>query len=123
MTTPLNITFRNVRRTAALERAIEERFARLTRYCPSILGGRAVVARVDASHRSGTQFHVHLHVRIPGEDIVVEHQASAGAPKRALASPRATKRDLARDAVTDVGAAIQHAFAAARRRLQGRTRP
>jgi hypothetical protein len=120
MDTPLTITFRNISRLAALEALIRQRFDRLARFSPVLQGGRVVVERSDRRQRTGSDFHIHVVVKLPGEDIAVEHHARA----RSFRSPinGAAPDVSASGGLTDVSAAIRRTFDAARRRLQDHER-
>ena len=118
MDAPVTITFRNTIRLAPLEALIRQRFARLTRFCPTLQGGRVVVERSDRRQRAGNDFHIHVLVKLPGEDIAVEHHARARSFR-----PRGEAGDGApTGGMTDVSAAIRRTFDAARRRLQDHER-
>jgi len=119
MDTLLTITFRNTARVTALETLIRQRFARLTRFCPTVLGGRVVVERSDKRQRTGSDFHVHVVVKLPGEDIAVERHARA----RSFSARSAAGQDGApSEGLTDLSATIRRTFDAVRRRLQDHER-
>jgi hypothetical protein len=120
MTEPITITFRNTPRSTPLELLIRQRFARLERFCPTLQGGRVVVERSDRRQRTGNDFHIHVLVKLPGEDIAVEHHARARSFR-----PRVDGNGDGRvptGGMTDVSAAIRRTFDAARRRLQDHER-
>lgn len=118
MTTPIT-TFRGVRRTPALVDDIAQRFDKLGRYAPRIVGGRVLVTRAERRHRGATHYLVRVLVSLPGEDVVVEHDSGARpAPAKPAGAP-GNRVDAAEEAVA---LAIRRAFEAARRRLQDRVR-
>jgi hypothetical protein len=119
MDAPLTITFRNTAKVTALETLIRQRFARLTRFCPSLQGGRVVVERSDRRQRTGSDFHIHVVVKLPGEDISVERHARA----RSFRARDASSQDAQpSEGLTDVSATIRRTFDAVRRRLQDHER-
>jgi ribosome-associated translation inhibitor RaiA len=102
MTIPIQITFRHMDPSAAVEARVRELTDHLGVFSDRIQSCRIVV---DAPHRhqhQGTTFAVKLHLAIPGEDVVVD----MGKPQR--------------DGHEDVYVVLRDAFDAARRRLQQR---
>lgn len=78
MRVPLEIAFKNVESTAAMEALIRDRVARLPRYHPEIIACRVMV---EAPHRSGVSenlgYRVRIEVSIPGVDVVATRDRSA----------------------------------------------
>jgi ribosomal subunit interface protein len=70
MTLPLQITFRNLDRSAALERWVESKAARLERFFPEIMSCRVVVEAPHRRRRTGTIFHVRVDLGVPGGELV-----------------------------------------------------
>lgn len=80
MKIPLQITFRNVQHSAAVEEKIREKVKKLEQYYDRITSCRVVVEAPHKSHHKGTLYHVRVDMTLPGEEIVVardpkEHQA------------------------------------------------
>jgi hypothetical protein len=119
MDTPVTITFRNTAKLTALETLIQRRFARLTRFCPTVQGGRVVVERSDRRQRTGSDFHVHVLVKLPGEDIAVERHARV---RSFRARGAASEDGTASEGLTDLSATVRRTFDAVRRRLQDHER-
>lgn len=100
METPLQVTFRNMERTPAIEEQIEARVQKLETFCDRIVGCHVVVEAPHRRHRQGNQYSVKLQVSVPRREIVIN-------------------RDPGRDeAHEDVGIAIRDAFSAAQRQLE-----
>ena len=100
MSLPIDITFRDMEPSPALEANIGEWCERLARLEPRISRFGVVIERPHRKHRTGQLFHVRLEIAIPDHVIVVG-------------------RDPARDeAHTDAYLAVGDAFRAARRQLQ-----
>ena len=116
------ITFRHVRGDDALELDIRKRFAKIEALCPSLVAGRVLLELADRSHRGGNRFHVRIEIMVPGEDIVVDHDASVRPALRADAAHRVRKQDEAEPDLRRAKVAVRQAFEAARRRVQDRTR-
>jgi ribosome-associated translation inhibitor RaiA/cold shock CspA family protein len=112
------ITFRGVDRTAALEAEVMTRLHKLETYYDRIIGCHVIVELVQRHHEAGNRYHVRIDLTVPGEAIVVTHEAG----------PHATAQDvdvetLAKVLESDperkhVRVAIREAFDVARRRLQ-----
>ena len=104
MQTPIQITFKNMAASEAVEARIRERAEDLERFFDRITGCRVVVEMPHRSGHHGNVFQVRVDLTVPGEEIVV-------------------MRDAARNhAHEDVYVAIRDAFDAARRQLQDHVR-
>jgi cold shock CspA family protein len=118
MTMPPTITFRRLRSTDALDADIRAQLEKLERYCPSLMGTRVLVEPLARHHRAGTHYHIRIDLTVPGEEIVITHEASLRPTARALAARKTQKQDEPDPAAKYLGVAIRESFAAARRRLQ-----
>jgi cold shock CspA family protein/ribosome-associated translation inhibitor RaiA len=100
MAIPIEITFRNMASSAAIETQLRDRAEGLERFCPGISACRVVIELAHRHHHHGKLFHVRIRVVAPGREIVVD-------------------RDPAEHhAHEDIAVAIHDAFDAARRRLE-----
>jgi ribosomal subunit interface protein len=104
MPIPLQITFRDMDPSPAIEARIREKAAKLERFAPRITSCRVVVEERNRHQRQGRLYGIHIDLRAPGEELVAGH----GHPL-----------DHAHE---DVYVAIRDAFAAARRRLEDHSR-
>jgi hypothetical protein len=122
MQTAPTITVRGGERTAELESTVEGYLAKLTRYCPTLIGARVLVEPAAKRHRNGNRYHVRIELSLPGEDVVVTRNDGLRPAVRAGASPRARKQDELAPDYRQAKVAIREAFEVARRRLQDVTR-
>jgi cold shock CspA family protein len=99
MRLPLQITFRNLPRSEAVERAVRERAERLDRFCQRIMACRVVVETRHRRHH-GNLYHLRIDLTLPGQEIVAGREPSR------------------HQAYEDVYVAVRDAFDAARRRLE-----
>jgi ribosomal subunit interface protein len=99
MKLPLEITFRNVNRTDAIEEKIRAKAAKLDRFYDRIISCRVVVELPHNHHHKGNPYHVRIDLSVPGEELVVNRDA-----------PNPDHEDL--------GIALRDAFSAAQRQLQ-----
>lgn len=100
MQLPVEITFRDMTPSLALQHTIERWADRLARMEPNIQRCDVVIERPHRKHKTGQLFHVRVEIAIAGSTIIVG-------------------RDPARDdAHTDPYVAVGDAFRAARRQLQ-----
>lgn len=99
MKLPLEITFRNVERTAEIEERIRTKAAKLDRFYDRITGCRVVVEAPHHHHQKGNPYQVHIELSVPGADLVVN--IDKGKPEH-----------------TDLGVALRDAFSAMQRQLQ-----
>jgi cold shock CspA family protein/ribosome-associated translation inhibitor RaiA len=71
MEEPLQIGYRDVTPSAAVERAIRERAEKLDEFYDRITGCRVVVESPHRRQRQGRRFHVRVELAVPGRVIVV----------------------------------------------------
>ena len=95
MQIPLQITFRNLPRSEAVEARIRAKAAKLEEFDPHIMSCHVVVDELDRHHHQGKQFTVRLDIRVPGHEVVVD-----------------------RDHHEDIYVALRDAFDAAGRKLE-----
>ena len=94
MPLPLQITFRHVARSEALESRIRAKAGKLEEFHPRISSCHVVVEEIDRHRHQGKQFTVRLDIRVPGQELVID-----------------------RDHHEDVYVALRDAFDAAARKL------
>jgi cold shock CspA family protein/ribosome-associated translation inhibitor RaiA len=100
MQIPLQVSFRNIDHSDAIEAYAAEQAAKLETFYPRLIGCRVVIEAPHARHHKGRVYHVRVDLTVPGEEIVV-------------------RRDPAEHAAhTDLHVAIRDAFHAAQRHLQ-----
>lgn len=80
MQLPLQITFRDMPPSPAVEAKIREKAARLDRFAQHIMACRVVVEAPHRRHHQGKLYHVRVDITLPGSELVVsrepaEHQA------------------------------------------------
>jgi cold shock CspA family protein/ribosome-associated translation inhibitor RaiA len=101
MQVPLNVTFRNVRKDAHIEKLIHAQAAKLERVCDHIISCRLAVEKPQEHQKSGNSFRVRIDVTVPPEhELVVTREAGEGDPHAQLTT------------------VIRDAFGAMRRRLK-----
>ncbi len=100
MRLPLQITYRNMSPSEAVERCIRERAERLDQFCDRIMGCRVVLEERHRRHHQGKLFHLRIALTAPGDEIVVSREPAMHKTHE------------------DVYVAIRDAFDAARRRLE-----
>jgi ribosomal subunit interface protein len=99
MQVPIQITFRDIARSDALESHIREKAEKLGEFHPRIVSCRVTVEEQRKHHHQGRHFSVRLDVRVPGKEIVAN-----------------------RDHHEDVYVALRDAFDAAKRQLEDAVR-
>jgi ribosomal subunit interface protein len=95
MQIPLQITIRDVPHSDALEAQIREKAAKLESFHPRITSCRVTIEELRKHHHQGREFRVHVDLRVPGKEIVVD-----------------------RDHHEDVYVALRDAFDSAKRQLE-----
>jgi ribosome-associated translation inhibitor RaiA len=104
MQIPVEITFKEMERSEALEARIRDWVAKLDRVFPRIVRCDVMVETPHRRHRNGRQYHVRIRMTVPGGEIV-------------------TSRDPGPDgAHEDAYVALRDAFQAARRQLEDHVR-
>ena len=76
MDIPLQITFRGLKRSAAVETALRDHAAKLEQFHPHVMSCHAVVELADRHKHQGKQFVVRLDIRVPGAAIAVNRDHS-----------------------------------------------
>jgi ribosomal subunit interface protein len=104
MQLPLQVTFRNMPRSEAVEIKIREKVDKLNKFYDRIMSCRVVVEAPHAHHHQGKLFHVNVDITVPNGELVVSRD----------------KHD--NHAHEDLYVAIRDAFNAAQRQLQGYAR-
>lgn len=100
----LQITFRHMGPSPALEARIRQRAEELEQFCQRITSCRVVVECDPRHHRQGKLFSVGIDVTVPGREIVVGRDAGAN------------------HAHEDAHVAVRDAFDALRRQLEDHVR-
>ncbi len=104
MQLPLQITFRHMDSSPAVEARIRERLAELERFFDRIISCRVVVESRHPRRRQGNLFRVRVDLKVPGAEVVVGRDPAA------------------HHAHEDVYVAVRDAFDAARRLLEDHVR-
>ena len=116
---PVQVTFRGLAHSDALEQDIRERVLRLEQYYPTIVGCRVLVELPHRHRHEGRLFHVRLELTVPGgEPIVVSHQPSLHAVSKDTETTVHHKEYDIEGVQRHARVAVHEAFDAARRRLQ-----
>jgi ribosome-associated translation inhibitor RaiA len=114
MNLPVQVTFRHMEPSAAVEARIRDEAAALDRYFSRITSCRVVV---EAPGRRGKGFHISIDIGVPGSEIAVNHDASLHGAAMHGEKAALTKTDEAEAEHKDVYVALRDAFDAARRQL------
>ncbi len=104
MPLPLQVTFRNMVPSEAVERRIWEHIEGLGRFSDRIMGCRVVVEARHRRRHQGNLFHIRIDMTVPGGEIVVSREPAL------------------HQAHEDVYVAFRDAFDAVRRRLEDHER-
>lgn len=100
MQLPLQVTFRNLGHSDAIETKIRERAEKLQRYCDEIIGCRVIIDAQHKHHRHGNHYHVRVDITVPDSELVANREPDEN------------------HAYTDVYVAIRDAFDSIRRQLE-----
>lgn len=101
---PIQISFRHMDHSAALEQNIRERAEELRQFSERVMRCDVVVEQKHQSRQQGNIFHVRIHITVPGDEIVVSRESSENHTHE------------------DPYVAVRDAFDAARRQLEDNLR-
>jgi ribosomal subunit interface protein len=104
MDIPLQITWRDMPPSPAIEAEIRERVAKLAQFHDHIVSCRVVVESPHEHHRKGKFYQITIDLKVPGKEIVVSREPGQN------------------HAHEDFYVALRDAFDAARRQLQDHSR-
>ena len=99
MEMPLDLEFKNMPPSAALEGIIRSKVAKLEQFHEHITGCRVIVESPHRHHHQGRQYHVHIRLIVPGGILVSSHDPGGKAHE-------------------DPNVAVRDAFDAMRRQLE-----
>ena len=74
MQLPLQITFRHIQPSAAVEARIRQEAAKLEKFFEKIISCRVIVEAPHRHHNQGNLFHVRIDLAVPQEELVVSHE-------------------------------------------------
>ena len=128
MKIPLQITFRDMAASLAIESNVREKAAKLDELYPGIMGCRVTIGAPHRHHHKGKAYLVRIDLTVPGAELVVNR-----APKRLAAARLNHTEEPDRDFIEvhepskhaaheDIYVAIRDAFNAAGRKLQDHAR-
>lgn len=118
MQLPIQISFRNMESSPALEAQIREEAEKLSAFYDNIIGCRVMAEFPHRHHTRGKRFHVRIDLTVPGSEIVVNHEPSLHHALQQTDDAELPK-GLEVDAPhKDAFVAIHDAFKTARRQLQ-----
>lgn len=112
------VTFRGIEQTDALEAEILTRVRQLETYYSRIMCCRVLIELVQRHHQAGNRYHVRIDLTVPGDEIVVSHEAGLHATAQDVHTEQLTKAAEIDPERKHPGVAIREAFDVARRRLQ-----
>ena len=113
-TRPVQISFRNMGASPALEAEVRARVEWLESFSPAITGCRVVLEIPHRHRRSGRPLHVRIELSLAGEAVIVTHEPASDTTVRSASR----KSDEAAARHKDAYVAIHEAFDVARRRLE-----
>jgi ribosome-associated translation inhibitor RaiA len=74
MQTPIQITFRSLDRSPALEGDIRERAEKLEQFHPRIITCQVRVHQLSHHHHKGNIYQVQIYLHVPDHDIAIDHE-------------------------------------------------
>ena len=74
MLLPVEIRFRHMRSSAAIEASVREHAAKLDRFHPHLTSCRVMIEELHGGHHKGAVFHVRIDVTVPGHELVAHSE-------------------------------------------------
>jgi ribosome-associated translation inhibitor RaiA/cold shock CspA family protein len=118
MQLPIQITFRNMDSSPAVEARVREEVEKLSEFYDSIMGCRVMVETPHQHRQQGKRFHIRIDLTVPGGEIVVKHEPSLHVSIQRTGTEKRMKEQEIAAPHKDIYVAIRDAFKAVRRRLQ-----
>jgi cold shock CspA family protein len=118
MQIPIQITFRNMDSSPAVEARVREEAEKLSEFYDRITGCRVMVEIPHQHRQQGKRFHVRVDLTVPGGEIVVNHEPSLRGSVRQTETEKRKKEQEVAAPHKDISVVIRDAFKAARRQLQ-----
>jgi ribosome-associated translation inhibitor RaiA len=116
---PIQVTFRGLSHSDAVENIVRERVAWLEHFYPGVVRCRVTVELPDRHQHDGRHFHVNVELTVPGgPPIVVSHEPTLHGDLKDTAGAAHHKGMEAAGVHRYAGVAIHEAFDAARRHLE-----
>jgi cold shock CspA family protein/ribosome-associated translation inhibitor RaiA len=118
MILPLQVTFRNLPHSDAIEAMVREQASILDRYCNHIMGCRVMIEVPHRHLQEGMHHHVSVCLTVPGGEIVVKRQPSLHSRQQDIQEEGLTKEGDIEQSHKHLQVAVREAFDKVRRRLQ-----
>ncbi|QQS41248.1 MAG: ribosome-associated translation inhibitor RaiA [Acidobacteriota bacterium] len=118
MEKPVQITFRNMEPSPAVDARIREEIKELEEFYDRIIGCRVTAEMPHKHRRAGSRFRIKIYCTVPGGEIVVNEEPSLHSAMEDTELERNAKRREVAAHHKDIYVAIRDAFKAARRQLE-----
>ena len=122
MILPIQISFRNMAPSEAVEARVREEVSKLETFYKGIVRCRVVIELPHKHQQKGYPYHVRIDLTVPGADLVVKREPNLYSGLRHVESEKKSKSYEVRAAHKDVFVVIRDAFKEARRQLQDYSR-
>ncbi|HEU4341609.1 MAG TPA: HPF/RaiA family ribosome-associated protein [Candidatus Binatia bacterium] len=128
MEIPLQVTFRNMAPSEAIEANIREKAKKLGSFYNRIMSCRVIVEAPHRHHRKGKAYEVRIDLTVPGGELVINRAptrleaAKLSLLQRSEKELTESRKPSRHGAHEDVYVAIRDAFSAAGRKLQDHAR-
>jgi len=114
----LQVTFRNIKSSPAVEEWVREAAGKLETFYGQITGCHVAVEVPHRHHVKGALYHVRIDLTLPGGELVIKREANLGNSARRARETEITKQEEIEVPHKNLRLAINDAFKAAARRLQ-----
>ena len=118
MIRPLQITFRNMEPSAAVEARVRAEAAKLDRYYNRITSCRVMIEAPHRHHKWCEGFHIGITIDVPRAEIVVRHEPTQCRAMTQSGATKWVKRLEVSGPHKDIYVTLRDAFRSARRQLE-----
>ena len=118
MQLPIQITWRDMEPSSAVEAKIREEAAKLDEFYDRIMSCRVMIEIPHQHRHRGYRFHIRIDLTVPGSEVVVNHEPTLHGSLQRLEEEERAKEEEVSAQHKDIYVAIHDAFKVARRQLQ-----
>jgi cold shock CspA family protein/ribosome-associated translation inhibitor RaiA len=118
MILPVQVSFRNMPHSDAIEAMVREEAAHLDTYYNHIMGCRVMIEVPHRHREGGEHHHVRIYLTVPGGEIVVKREPTLHSRQQDVKEEDRTKDREIERSHKHLQVAIREAFDTARRKLQ-----
>jgi ribosome-associated translation inhibitor RaiA len=118
----LQVTYRDLMQSDALDALIRDEVKKLERFFPRIISCQVLVERAYRHPRVGSPYHVRIEIGLPGDRLTINSEPNIRTTLVGSEDPHIRKDAEVSAAHKDAALAVRDAFRRAKRRIQDYSR-